>query len=58
MHRRILAVASGGGHWEQMAVLAPSFGDAEVVYVTTIEGLAEQLGVAQSELIPDCNRKF
>jgi exopolysaccharide biosynthesis glucuronosyltransferase PssD len=33
--RKILAVASGGGHWVELRRLMPAFADSEVVYVST-----------------------
>lgn len=33
--KSILAVASGGGHLEELLLLSPSFGDANVLWVTT-----------------------
>jgi UDP-N-acetylglucosamine:LPS N-acetylglucosamine transferase len=38
--RPILAVASGGGHWVQLQRLRPAFDGHDVVYVTTLAGLA------------------
>lgn len=35
--RKILAVASGGGHWVQLRRLVPAFAGHEVVYVTINE---------------------
>lgn len=37
---RILAVASGGGHWVQLLRLRPALENHEVVYVTTLAGLS------------------
>jgi UDP-N-acetylglucosamine:LPS N-acetylglucosamine transferase len=37
--RRLLAVASGGGHWIQLMRLRPAFENHEVSYVTTLAGL-------------------
>ena len=33
--RKVLAVASGGGHWVELRRLMPAFADSEVVYVST-----------------------
>lgn len=33
-HKRILAVASGGGHWVQLLRVMPAFSEHSVVYVT------------------------
>ena len=53
--KRILAVASGGGHWEQLLLLRPAFENAQVKFVTTIDGLAERSGLTAT-IVPDCNR--
>lgn len=55
LSKRILAVASGGGHWHQLMALRPAFEGHEVTYVTTLEGLPEQAGLAGA-IVPDCNR--
>lgn len=53
---RILAVASGGGHWQQLMRLRPAFEDAGVLYLTTLRGLPEQSGALPACIVPDCNR--
>lgn len=53
--RKILAVASGGGHWEQMMVLATGLQGYEIVYATTLVGLAEKDGVTAA-IVADCSR--
>jgi len=52
----VLAISSGGGHWEQLQLVAPSFQEAPAAYATTIEGLAEKYGIKNGYLVPDCNR--
>ena len=37
--RRVLAVASGGGHWIQLMRLRPAWDGQDVTYVTTTESL-------------------
>lgn len=54
--RRVLAVASGGGHWQQLMSMRPAFEGHEVKYLTTLAGLPERFGVARSAIVPDCNR--
>lgn len=54
--RRILAVASGGGHWHQLMLISEAFSDRNVIFATTIPGLAEASGVAGAYILPDCNR--
>ena len=56
MTRRILAVASGGGHWQQLQLLRPAFDGAEVFFLTTLPGLPEQFGALPAAIVPDCNR--
>ncbi|MGB3553978.1 MAG: UDP-N-acetylglucosamine--LPS N-acetylglucosamine transferase [Jannaschia sp.] len=54
--RRILAVASGGGHWQQMMLVREAFIGHEVHFATTLLGLPEQFGATPATVIPDCNR--
>lgn len=56
MSKRILAIASGGGHWQQLMLLRPAFADHDIRFLTTIPGLAEQFQAAPAATIPDCNR--
>lgn len=56
MTRRVLAVASGGGHWQQLMLMRPAFAGAETLYVTTLPGLPEQFGATPARIVPDCNR--
>lgn len=56
MARRVLAVASGGGHWQQLMLMRPAFDGAQTLYLTTLPGLPEQFGAQPSAIIPDCNR--
>jgi UDP-N-acetylglucosamine:LPS N-acetylglucosamine transferase len=53
---RILAVSSGGGHWEQLQIIAASFAGHEVFFANTIVGLAEKSGVKAEVVLADCNR--
>ncbi len=56
MKKRVLAVASGGGHWQQMMLLRPAFEGMQVFYLTTLPGLPEQFGAAPAAIVPDANR--
>lgn len=56
MTRRLLAIASGGGHWQQLMLMRPAFAGLEVTYATTLEGLPEQFGAAPALIVPDANR--
>lgn len=53
---RLFAVASAGGHWQQLMELRPAFAGCDVLYGTTIEGLAAEFGAFPSVVLPDCNR--
>lgn len=56
MKRKILAVASGGGHWEQMMLLRDVMGRFDVRYVTTDADLAARDGFGDAVTMTDCNR--
>ncbi|CAN0461153.1 unnamed protein product, partial [Ectocarpus fasciculatus] len=34
--KRILAIASSGGHWQQLMLMRPGFTHHQVTYVTTL----------------------
>lgn len=53
---RILAVASGGGHWEQLMLLRPTLDRYDVRFATTDPALAAQRGIPSAEYLPDCNQ--
>ncbi len=56
MEKRVIAIASGGGHWKQLMLMRPGFDAHRVAYVTTLPGLAEQSQASPAFLVPDCNR--
>lgn len=56
MSKRILAIASGGGHWQQLMLLRPAFQGHDVLYMTTLPGLPDQFDAQPHVIIPDCNR--
>ncbi len=53
--RRVLAVASAGGHWEQLMLLRPAFAAHECLFVTTLAGLPDRAGIANCAIVRDCN---
>jgi UDP-N-acetylglucosamine:LPS N-acetylglucosamine transferase len=53
---KVLAVASGGGHWDELMLLRPTLDRYDVRYATTDPLLAEQRGIPAAERLPDCNR--
>lgn len=56
MSKRVLAVASGGGHWQQLMMLSPAFAHCDIRYVTTLKGLGSELDGPPPVIVPDCNR--
>lgn len=54
--RKVLAVASGGGHWEQLMLLRDTLGNYDVRFATTDPLIAKQRGIADAETLPDCNQ--
>lgn len=54
--KRILAVASAGGHWIQLLRLSPAFSDGDVTYVTTQRGRESDVGPARCFIVRDANR--
>ena len=54
---RILAVASGGGHWVQLMRLRPAFEDADVTYVTVQATSKEDVPETSTfHVVPDATR--
>lgn len=54
--KRVFAIASGGGHWQQLMQMRPAFEGCEVFFVTTFAGLPEQFDAHPAAIAPDCNR--
>lgn len=53
--RRLLAVASAGGHWIQLLRLTPAFSDCDVAFVSTLEADRAVEG-HRFYKVPDANR--
>jgi UDP-N-acetylglucosamine:LPS N-acetylglucosamine transferase len=56
--KKVLAVASGGGHWKQLMLLEPAFTGHNVKFVTTIEGLAAESGISNYIIVKDSNQNM
>jgi UDP-N-acetylglucosamine:LPS N-acetylglucosamine transferase len=54
--KRILAVASGGGHWTQLLRLRPAFKDHRVTYVTVNQAYREDVPSDSFYAISDATR--
>jgi UDP-N-acetylglucosamine:LPS N-acetylglucosamine transferase len=56
MKKKVLAVASGGGHWVQLSRLAPAFRDHDVTFVTTLPGVEAPLKGYDVAIVRDASR--
>lgn len=54
--RKLLAIASGGGHWIQLLRLRPAFDEYEMVFVSMLESYAEQVAPSRFHVVPDASR--
>jgi len=54
--RKVLAVASGGGHWVQLRRIAPAFDGCETVYVTVHSSYRPDVGGQKFYSITDATR--
>ena len=53
---KLLAVASAGGHWEQLMLLSAAFENVEPHFASTLEVLDEGYDVELSGVVKDCNK--
>ncbi len=51
-----MAIASGGGHWQQLMALRPAFAGCDMLFATTLKGLPEEFNAAPSMIVSECNR--
>jgi UDP-N-acetylglucosamine:LPS N-acetylglucosamine transferase len=54
---KILAIASGGGHWIQLLRLRPAFLGADITYASVSTALAADVGGHRFYCFPDANRQ-
>jgi UDP-N-acetylglucosamine:LPS N-acetylglucosamine transferase len=54
--QKILAISSGGGHWEQLMAMRGAFEGSDVTFVTTNPGLLQKYEIENGVVLPDCNR--
>ncbi len=57
MTKRILAVASGGGHWADLCRLYPAFDGLDVAFVSVHANYARQVGAHRFHVIRDGSRQ-
>ena len=55
--RRILAVASGGGHWVQLGRLSPLLEQYDTYYVTTLKGATPPVRDARLSIVREASRQ-
>jgi len=55
MKKKVLLVASHGGHWVQMRKMSPAFEGAEIHYLTTNKGVESEVSPAPLSVVPDAN---
>jgi UDP-N-acetylglucosamine:LPS N-acetylglucosamine transferase len=53
--RKVLLVASHGGHWVQLRRMAPAFDGLNVCYVTTNAKVSHEVAPAPLFVVPDAN---
>ena len=53
---RLLAIASGGGHWIELLRLRPAFAGWDVAYVSTFADYAAAVPGARFHVVPDASR--
>ena len=54
--KRVLAIASGGGHWQQLMRLRPAFEGERTVYLTTDGAYAKDVPGSDVFVVTDANR--
>jgi UDP-N-acetylglucosamine:LPS N-acetylglucosamine transferase len=56
IRKKVLAVASGGGHWVQLLRMIPAFDEQQVVYVTVHQSYRSQVGSSRFYAVNDATR--
>lgn len=52
----LLAVSSGGGHWEELILLRPALLEFDPIFATTDQELSRREGLDRFHVLPDANR--
>jgi UDP-N-acetylglucosamine:LPS N-acetylglucosamine transferase len=53
---KLIALASGGGHWVQLQRLRPAFAEFDTVYVSMFDSYADQVAGSPYYTVPDASR--
>lgn len=54
--KKLMAIASAGGHWKQLMLISPAFEGGDVFYVTTLDGLPQESKLSKFKIIKDSNK--
>ncbi|WP_146506658.1 glycosyltransferase family protein [Thalassoglobus neptunius] len=54
--KKVLAVASRGGHWTQLLRLRDAFSDCDVVFISTVPEYASMVEGERFRVVPEGNR--
>lgn len=54
--KKVMAIASGGGHWKQLMLILPAFENCDVFYVTTLDGLPQENKLSKYKIVKDSNK--
>jgi hypothetical protein len=54
--KRVLAIASGGGHWVQLLRIRPALANCDITFASVRSGYAEDVPGERFVLIPDATR--
>ncbi len=55
-NKKVLAVASSGGHWTQLLRVLPAVESYEIVFVTVLESYRSQVPGSRFHIVNDANR--
>lgn len=55
MRKKILAVASAGGHWVQLLRISPAFEGQDVLWVSTLQGLSSKIPFGRFRSVRDAS---
>lgn len=55
--KRVLAVASGGGHWIQLRRITSSLHEHELIYATTLASYRQEIGSSRFYVVADGNQR-
>lgn len=54
--KKVIAIASAGGHWVQLLRLRPALEGCDVTYITTMKKMSDILPGQKVEIVPDASK--